>query len=43
MPVKTAKKKPIVVDDYNDKMIGVDKLDQMMSYYSFKWKSVKWW
>ena len=38
-----SKKKPVVVDDYNHKMIGVDKLDQMMSYYSFKRKSVKWW
>ena len=24
-------------------MLGVDKLDQLMSYYSFLHKSVKWW
>ena len=38
-----SKKKRVVVDDYNNNMIGVDRLDQMMSYYSFKRKSVKWW
>ena len=24
-------------------MLGVDKLDQLMSYYCFLHKSVKWW
>ena len=24
-------------------MLGVDKLDQLMSYYSFLHKSIKWW
>jgi hypothetical protein len=24
-------------------MFGVDKLDQLMAYYSFLHKSVKWW
>ena len=36
----TVKQKPVVVQDY---MLGVDKLDQLMSYYSFLHKSVKWW
>ena len=35
------KEKPMVVADYNDYMLGVDKLDQLMSYYSFLHKSVK--
>ena len=34
------KLKPVVVHDYNQ---GVDKLDQIASYYSFLHKSVKWW
>ena len=29
--------------DYNKYMLGVDKLDQMMSYYSFLCKTIKWW
>ena len=37
------KEKPTVVVDYNEFMLGVDKLDQLMSYYSFLHKSVKWW
>lgn len=37
------KEKPAVVADYNQHMLGVDKLDQLMSYYSFLHKSVKWW
>ena len=28
---------------YNKHMLGVDKLDQLVSYYSFVHKSVKWW
>ena len=35
------KMKPAVVQDDNDHMLGVDKLDQLMSYYSFLHKSVK--
>ena len=35
--------KPTVVADYNQYMLGVDKLDQLMAYYSFLHKSVKWW
>ena len=37
------KEKPVVVADYNKYMLGVDKLDQLMAYYSFLHKSVKWW
>ena len=36
-------KKPEVVAEYNQFMLGVDKIDQMMSYYSFVRKSIKWW
>ena len=39
----TLKLKPLVVQDYNLNMLGVDKLDQLMSYYSFLHKTVKWW
>ena len=35
--------KPTVVADYNQFMLGVDKRDQLMAYYSFLHKSVKWW
>ena len=38
-----SKTKPEVVHDYNKHMLGVDKLDQLASYYSFLHKSVKWW
>ena len=37
------KEKPMVIADYNQFMLGVDKLDQLMAYYSFLHKSVKWW
>ena len=37
------KDKPLVVADYNQYMLGVDKLDQLTSYYSFLHRSVKWW
>ena len=39
----TVKLKPLMIVDYNKHMLGVDKLDQLMSYYSFLHKSVKWW
>ena len=35
--------KPTVIADYNQYTLGVDKLDQLMAYYSFLHKSVKWW
>ena len=31
-----------MIVDYNKHVLGVDKLDQLMSYYSFLHKSVKW-
>ena len=37
------KHKPEVVQVYNDHMLGVDKMDQLASYYAFLRKSVKWW
>ena len=37
------KHKPAVVQLYNDNMPGVDKMDQLASYYAFLRKSVKWW
>ena len=37
------KLKPMVVDLYNKYMLGVDRLDQRMSYYQFVRKSVRWW
>ena len=33
----------MVVHDYNTHMMGVDRLDQLTSYYCFLRKSVKWW
>ena len=35
--------KPLVVDQYNHYMLGVDRLDQRMSYYKFVRKSFRWW
>ena len=32
-----------MVTDYNKYMLGVDKFDQLVSYYSFLHKSIKWW
>jgi hypothetical protein len=29
--------------DYNKYKIGVDRLDQVLSYYSFERKTIKWW
>ena len=37
------REKPQVVQVYNNNMMGVDRLDQMATYYSFLRKSVKWW
>uniref|UniRef100_H2ZJ97 Uncharacterized protein n=1 Tax=Ciona savignyi TaxID=51511 RepID=H2ZJ97_CIOSA len=36
------KSKPVVVQDYNKNMVGVDHHDQMMAYYGFSKKSMKW-
>ena len=38
-----SKEKPMAVDDYNRHMGGVDKSDQMLGYYFFTRKAVKWW
>ena len=35
--------KPLAIDDYINKMGGCDTQDQLISYYSFLWKSIKWW
>ena len=35
--------KPIVIDNYNQSMNGVDLADQYTVYYSFIRKSLKWW
>ena len=32
--------KSLMIVDYNKHMLGVDKLDQMMSYYSFLHKTI---
>ena len=35
--------KPKMVEEYNSYMGGVDKSDQLLSYYGFAHRSVKWW
>lgn len=35
--------KPSAVVDYNKFKIGVDKSDQLLAYYAFTRKSIKWW
>ena len=35
--------KPAVIEDYNQFMGGVDKSDQLVTYYGFKHSSKKWW
>jgi hypothetical protein len=35
--------KPAAVLDYNRYKIGVDRSDQMLCYYSFSRKTIKWW
>src|SRR6218665_1403558 len=35
-------KKPDCIFDYNDRMCGVDRLDQLLSYYSPLRKTLKW-
>jgi maltodextrin utilization protein YvdJ len=35
--------KPAAVLDYNKYKTGVDRSDQMLSYYSFERKTIKWW
>ena len=40
---RPAQRKPAAVHDYNQHMRGVDRMDQMVAYYSFGRKSIKWW
>ena len=40
---RSSKSKPVVINDYNSHMAGVDRSDQLMSYYPFGRKSFKWW
>lgn len=35
--------KPTAIVDYNTYMGGVDKADQLLSYYTFHHRTVKWW
>ena len=35
--------KPAVIEDYNMYMGGVDKSDQLVTYYGFRRCSKKWW
>lgn len=42
-PSVPARMKPKMVDEYNKYMLGVDRLDQRMSYHQFARKSVRWW
>ena len=35
--------KPAIVEKYNTYMGGVDKADQLLSYYGFSHRTVKWW
>jgi hypothetical protein len=37
------KMKPSAVLDYNKYKTDVDRSDQMLSYYSFERKTIKWW
>ena len=36
-------RKPVVVEQYNKYMGGVDRSDQLLSYYGFSHRTVKWW
>ena len=35
--------KPVMVEQYNTYIGGVDKSDQLLSYYGFSHRTVKWW
>ncbi len=35
--------KPTAIEEYNKYMSGVDRLDQILSYYSFNRRTNKWW
>lgn len=36
-------RKPVMIEEYNKHMGGVDKSDQLLSYYGFAHRTVKWW
>ena len=36
-------RKPTMIEEYNKHMGGVDKSDQLLSYYGFPHRTVKWW
>ena len=36
-------RKPLMIEEYNRFMGGVDKSDQLLSYYGFAHRTVKWW
>ena len=40
---RSTQQKPLVVNQYNHSMNGVDRADQYTVYYSFIRRSVKWW
>ena len=35
--------KPVMIEQYNTYMGGVDKADQLLSYYGFNHRTIKWW
>jgi len=35
--------KPKLIEEYNMNMHGVDRADQMVAYYGFSRKTMKWW
>ena len=35
--------KPVMIEEYNTYMGGVDKGDQLLSYYGFNHRTIKWW
>lgn len=36
-------RKPVVIEEYNKYMGGVDRSDQLLSYYGFPHRTLKWW
>ena len=34
--------KPVCIMEYNQYMSGIDRLDQMINFYPFTWKTLKW-
>ena len=42
-PGAAPRMKPQAVNEYNKYTLGVDRMDQRLSYYQFTHKSVRWW